>query len=182
MTLCDSMESSPPGSSVHGILQARTLKWVAMTSLKSSSWPRDRIPVSWVSCTGRWVLVPLLPPVSIWSEHSSTIVGTFFGIALLWDWNESWTYPVLWPFLRFPNLLAYYSWKPSTSLPCYQYYSRPSSVSLNWSSTITSWLISQPLLLLLCGLSSTEWSFMHISHHVIVLLLKPLSRFLLHID
>ena len=31
-TLCDSMDSSPPGSSVHGILQARILEWVAMRS------------------------------------------------------------------------------------------------------------------------------------------------------
>ena len=29
-TLCDSMDYSPPGSSVHGILQARILKWVAL--------------------------------------------------------------------------------------------------------------------------------------------------------
>ena len=30
LTLCDSMDYSPPGSSVHGILQARTLEWVAI--------------------------------------------------------------------------------------------------------------------------------------------------------
>ena len=39
---------SPPGSSVHGILQARILEWVAMPSSRGSSWPRDR---TWVSCT-----------------------------------------------------------------------------------------------------------------------------------
>ena len=32
---------------------------------------------------------------------------TFFGIALLWDWNENWPFPVLWPLLSFPDLLAY---------------------------------------------------------------------------
>ena len=32
----------------------------------------------------------------------------FFGIALLWDWNENWPFPVLWPLLSFPNLLAYW--------------------------------------------------------------------------
>ena len=31
-TLCDPIDSSPPGSSVHGILQARTLEWVAISS------------------------------------------------------------------------------------------------------------------------------------------------------
>ena len=32
---------------------------------------------------------------------------TFFDIAFLWDWNENWPFPVLWPLLSFPNLLAY---------------------------------------------------------------------------
>ena len=35
-----------------------------------------------------------------------TAVWTFFGIALLWDCNENWPFPVLWPLLSFPNLLA----------------------------------------------------------------------------
>ena len=38
--LCDLMDCSPPGSSVHGILQARMLEWVAMPSSKGSSQPR----------------------------------------------------------------------------------------------------------------------------------------------
>ena len=37
---------SLPGSSVHGILQARILEWVAMPSSRGASWPRDRTPVS----------------------------------------------------------------------------------------------------------------------------------------
>ena len=40
-TLCDSVNCGPPGSSVHGILQARTLEWVAMPSSRRSSPPRD---------------------------------------------------------------------------------------------------------------------------------------------
>ena len=35
----------PPGSSVHGILQARTLEWVAISSFRGSSRPRDRTPL-----------------------------------------------------------------------------------------------------------------------------------------
>ena len=46
-TLCDPMDCSPPGSSVHGILQARILEWVAISSSRESSQPRDWI---WVSC------------------------------------------------------------------------------------------------------------------------------------
>ena len=41
-TLFDPLDCSPPGSSVHGILQARILEWVAMPSSKGSSQPRDR--------------------------------------------------------------------------------------------------------------------------------------------
>ena len=47
LTLCDPMDCSSPGSSVHGILQARILEWVAMPSSRGSSQPRDR---TWVSC------------------------------------------------------------------------------------------------------------------------------------
>ena len=44
---------------------------------------------------------------SIWNDCSCVVVWTFFGIALFWDWNEIWPFPVLWPLLSFPNLLAY---------------------------------------------------------------------------
>ena len=40
-TLCNGMECSPPGSSVHEILQARILEWIAMPSCRGSSRPRD---------------------------------------------------------------------------------------------------------------------------------------------
>ena len=46
--------TSPPGSSVHGILQARILEWVAMPSSRGSSPPRDQTQVSYISCIGRW--------------------------------------------------------------------------------------------------------------------------------
>ena len=47
---------SPLDSSVHGILQARTLEWDAMPSSRGSSWPRDWTCVYYVSCIGRQVL------------------------------------------------------------------------------------------------------------------------------
>ena len=43
---CDLMDCSPPGSSVHRILQARILEWVAMPSSRGSSRPRDQIRIS----------------------------------------------------------------------------------------------------------------------------------------
>ena len=56
VTLCDSMDCSPPGSSVHGILQATILEWIAMPSSRGSSRPRDRTHVSYISYIGRQVL------------------------------------------------------------------------------------------------------------------------------
>ena len=48
-TLCDPMDCSPPGSSVHVILQARMLEWVAMPSSRVSSQRWDWTCVSWIA-------------------------------------------------------------------------------------------------------------------------------------
>ena len=45
---------------------------------------------------------------SMWDECNCVVVWTFFGIALLWDWDENWPFPVLWVLLSFPDLLAYW--------------------------------------------------------------------------
>ena len=56
-TLCNPMDCSPPGSSVHGILQARTLEWVAIPFSRRSSWPRDQ---TWISCiSGRLFIIDM---------------------------------------------------------------------------------------------------------------------------
>ena len=44
---------------------------------------------------------------SMWDECNCVVIWAFFGIAFLWDWNENWTFPVLWPLLSFSNLLAW---------------------------------------------------------------------------
>ena len=87
-TLCDPMDWSPPGSSVHGILQARLLEWVAIPFCRGSSWPRDR---TWDSCTaGRffthwatrevqkwyWPLWTTFHQTSSWSTKSGGVWGT----------------------------------------------------------------------------------------------------------
>ena len=45
---------------------------------------------------------------SLWNECNCALVWKFFSVALLWDWNEKWSFLVLWPLLSFPNLLAYW--------------------------------------------------------------------------
>ena len=46
LTLCNPTDRSPPGSSVHGVLQARILEWVATLCSRGSSQPRDQTQVS----------------------------------------------------------------------------------------------------------------------------------------
>ena len=61
LTLCDPMDCSPPGSSVQGILQARILEWVAISSSRGSSPPRDQTHVSCSSFIGRQILYHWVP-------------------------------------------------------------------------------------------------------------------------
>ena len=56
LTLCYPMDCSLPGFSVHEILQARILEWVARPSSRGSSWPRGWTSISHASDIGRWVL------------------------------------------------------------------------------------------------------------------------------
>ena len=44
----------------------------------------------------------------MWDECNCAVVWTFFGIAFLWDWNENWPFPVLWPLLSIPNSVPYW--------------------------------------------------------------------------
>ena len=55
LTLCDSMDCSQPGSSIHGVLEARILEWVVIPFSRGSSQPRDQ---TWVSCSaGRFFTI-----------------------------------------------------------------------------------------------------------------------------
>ena len=38
---------------------------------------------------------------SMWDECNCAVVWAFFGIAFLWDWNENWPFPVLWPYVLY---------------------------------------------------------------------------------
>ena len=67
LTHCNPMDCSWSGSSVHGILQARILEWIAMPSSKGSSWPKDQIGTSCDSCiAGRFFTAetPGKPPIA----------------------------------------------------------------------------------------------------------------------
>ena len=79
------MDSSPSGSPVHGILQARILEWVTMPSSRGSSWLRDRTCISYVSCIGKWVLYHWS---CVGSPHKRNNGTQLLG--LLWGWSVVW--------------------------------------------------------------------------------------------
>ena len=56
LTLCDHMDCSPPGFSIHAIVQARILEWVAVSYPRRSSWSRDWTHISCISYVGRQIL------------------------------------------------------------------------------------------------------------------------------
>ena len=72
LTLCDLIDCSAPGSSVHGILQARILEWLTISLSRRSSSPRDQ---TWMSCIAGNSLpskpsgspAPTTPPKKKWS-------------------------------------------------------------------------------------------------------------------
>ena len=70
----------------------------------------------------------------MWDECNCEVVWAFFGIDFVWDGNENWPFPVLWPLPSFPYLLAYWvqhfhsvifqdlkslNWNPSPPLPLF---------------------------------------------------------------
>ena len=67
-TVCDLLDSSLPGSSVPGFLQAKMLEWVAISYFRGSSRPKDRTHVSCDSCIGSWILYHC----ATWEAYSIT--------------------------------------------------------------------------------------------------------------
>ena len=80
---CNPMDCSPPGSSVHGLFQARILEWVAISSRRSSRL-RDRTLISFVSCIGRWILYHLPPLLTIITSLALSLTNIFSVI----EWRD----------------------------------------------------------------------------------------------
>ena len=72
LTLCNPMDYSLPGFSVHGILQARILEWVAISFSRESSQPMDRTWVSWVA--GRFFTIWATREASFFKFESGKII------------------------------------------------------------------------------------------------------------
>ena len=95
LTLCDPMDCSPPGSSVHGILQARILERVAISSSRRSSQPRDRTQVSHIA--GDSLLSE--PPgksKKVFTTHPCDSAGkeSVCNAREIWLWSLGWEDPL----------------------------------------------------------------------------------------
>ena len=86
-TLCDPMDCSLSGSSVHGIFQARVLQWIAISFSRGSSRPRNQTQVSCIA--GRCF--------TVWAAREA------WGMAL-----SQWPYRFMRPLT--PSAVSYYSW------------------------------------------------------------------------
>ena len=101
LTLWDPMDCSPPGSSVHGILQAKTLEWVASPFSRGSSHPRDRTQGSCIASgffTSWATRKPLMKPCLHTKVLSSTLVIMMvFNQQYLYSLKCTSTHVILWP-------------------------------------------------------------------------------------
>ena len=89
-TLCDPIDGSPPGSPVPGILQARTLEWVAISFSNAWKW---KVKVAQSR--------PTLPDPMDCSLPGSSVHGIFQARVLEWDaiafsWRRDWLYIIAW--------------------------------------------------------------------------------------
>ena len=106
-TLCDAMDHSLPGSSVHGTFQARILKWVAMRSSRGSSPSREQTCISSTSCIAGefFTAEPRGKPQDYHEHHVSACYNHYFRNEKLpfWDMEphrkdmQHLLFPVAWP-------------------------------------------------------------------------------------
>ena len=148
LTLCDPKHCSLPSSSVHGILLARMLQWVAIPFSRESPQRRDRTRVPCVSCiTGRWQPTPVNPLLPGKSHGWRSLVGCS-------PWGHTTER------LHFTSLLYHWSHQRSPvfipKLHCKYYKSPPTDAKDPWrllkgvtckGSTklyVTMWLLRKP--------------------------------------
>ena len=96
MSDCNPMDCSPPGSSVHGILQARIVEWIAISFSRGSSQPKDRTHIPCIAgefftiwAPGSFLLercwVPVDTKASLWLICPGELVSPFFSVNLSWN-------------------------------------------------------------------------------------------------
>ena len=151
LTLCDSMDCNLPGSSIHGIFQARVLEWVAISSSRGSSQPRDWTQVSCIG--GRHFAVWATRDVQIFEMSAAAVAAntykTGMGRSAHGEINKEFPPECLshfWPSLLFYNedFPQQGIWVPRRFIPnskngCYWYfivqYQKLHTILLLWGKT-----------------------------------------------
>ena len=98
LTLCNPIDCSLPGSSLHRILQSIILEWVAMTSPRGSFWLKDQTHISFISCIGSCILIQLshlgrswsiIFDINLWWMCGDTFwdVSDVFSLFSFWEQN-----------------------------------------------------------------------------------------------
>ena len=144
LTLYIPIDCNPPGYSVHGIFQARILEWIAISSFRRPSWPRNR---THVSCIGRqtlyhWATWEAPQPLEVWEISVCWLqsVAFCYGKQSWWRQTGRAFYISFWPckWGRKPPVLACCLWGTFEFL------------SGNWSPC-------EPTFLDLCATFSSSW-------------------------
>ena len=89
LTLCDPMDCSLPGSSVHGIFQARILEWIAISFSRGSSWPRDRTQVSRIveRCFTVWATREGIKKKK--KNRTCSLITVLYTVAPIWIFSQT---------------------------------------------------------------------------------------------
>ena len=116
------LQSFPVSGRVFSNESVLRIRWPKYWSFSFSISPSNEYSglisfrIGWFDLAVRRTLKSLLQHHSskaliLWSSSFFVVQLShpFFDIILLWDWNENWPFPVLWPLLSFPNLLAYWA-------------------------------------------------------------------------
>ena len=132
--LCNLMDCSPPGPSVHGILQARILEWVAIPFSGALSWPKDR---SWVSCTAsRFFTI-----WATWGAHVFQSLSCVRLFAIPWTAarQASLSFSISWSLRKLLSIELVMSSKHSSSVipfsSCPQSFPASESLPIGWLFT-----------------------------------------------
>ena len=97
---------------------------------------------------------------SVWDECNFAVVWTFFGIAFLWDWDENWPFPVLWPLLSFPQI-CWHSECSTLTAPSFRIWNSSAGIPSTPLALFVVMLTGPTWLCMPGCLALCEWSHHH---------------------
>ena len=133
LTPCCPMDCSPPGFSVHGILQTRILEWVAMPSSRGSSWPKGWRHGPCASCIGRQIL-------SCWATREALVMPEpllNYDADEMWLWRLSFSLLISLPAFPPPGHPPPFLLLPPTWPALFMLAPSPTRLFPNWNHPVS---------------------------------------------